>query len=58
MKKTGSSMPAKVRDGIENTKDFVSVSGVYNMSPTDHCGLGVDSMVMIIVKEGKWKLIE
>jgi len=58
MKKSNSTMPAKVRDAIENTKDFVSVSGVYNMSPTDHCGLGVDSMVMITVKDGKWKLLD
>jgi branched-chain amino acid transport system substrate-binding protein len=28
------------------------------MSPEDHCGLGVDSMVMIEVKDGKWKLVE
>jgi branched-chain amino acid transport system substrate-binding protein len=58
MKKSGSTLPAKVRDAIENTKGFVSVSGVYTMSPTDHCGLGVDSMVMITVKDGKWKLLD
>jgi branched-chain amino acid transport system substrate-binding protein len=58
MKKSGSTVPAKVRDAIENTKGFVSVSGVYTMSPTDHCGLGVDSMVMITVKDGKWKLLD
>ncbi|MCX5902899.1 MAG: ABC transporter substrate-binding protein [Proteobacteria bacterium] len=58
MKKSNSTLPPKVRDAIENTKGFVSISGVYTMSPTDHCGLGVDSMVMITVKDGTWKLID
>lgn len=58
MRKAGSTDPEKVRTAIENTKDFVSISGIYNMSPEDHCGLSVDSMVMIEVKDGKWKLVE
>jgi branched-chain amino acid transport system substrate-binding protein len=58
MRKAGSTDPEKVRTAIENTKDFISISGIYNMSPEDHCGLGVDSMVMIEVKDGKWKLVE
>ena len=58
MRKAGSTDPEKIRTAIENTKDFVSISGIYNMSPEDHCGLGVDSMVMIEVKDGKWKLVE
>ena len=58
MRKAGSTDPEKIRTAIENTKDFVSISGIYNMSPEDHCGLGVDSMVMIEVKDGKWKLID
>jgi branched-chain amino acid transport system substrate-binding protein len=58
MRKAGSTDPEKVRTAIENTKDFVSISGIYNMSAEDHCGLGVDSMVMIEVKDGKWNLVE
>jgi branched-chain amino acid transport system substrate-binding protein len=58
MRTAGTTDPAKVRDAIENTKEYVGISGIYNMSPTDHCGLAVDSMVMITVKDGKWKLIE
>jgi len=58
MRKAGSTDPEKIRTAIENTKDFVSISGIYNMSAEDHCGLGVDSMVMIEVKDGKWKLID
>ncbi len=58
MRAAGTTEPEQVRAAIENTKNFVSVSGIYNMSPEDHCGLGVDSMVMIMVKDGKWKLID
>lgn len=49
---------AKIRDEIEKTKNYVGISGIYNMTPEDHCGLGVDSMVMIKVEGGKFKLVE
>ena len=48
----------KLRDAIEATKNYVGVSGTYNMSPEDHCGLDVDSLVMIKVENGNWKLIK
>ena len=57
MKEAGTE-PNKLRDAIEATKNYVGVSGTYNMSPEDHCGLGVDSLVMIKVEDGKWKLTE
>jgi branched-chain amino acid transport system substrate-binding protein len=56
--RTAGTDPAKLRDAIENTKNYIGISGIYSMSPTDHCGLAVDSMVMITVKDGTWKLIE
>lgn len=58
MRLAGTTEPEQVRSAIENTKNFVSVSGIYNMSPEDHCGLSVDSLVMIKVKDGKWKIID
>ena len=30
------------------------MSGIYNLTPEDHNGLGVDSMVMVQVKNGKF----
>ncbi len=57
MKKAGAD-PKKLRDAIEGTKGYVGVSGVYNLSPEDHNGLGVDSMVMVQVKDGKFVLAE
>ena len=57
MKKAGTD-PAKLRDAIEQTKDYVGVSGIYNLTPEDHNGLGVDSMIIVEVKDGKWELVE
>ena len=46
----------KLRDAIEETKGYVGISGVYNMTPQDHNGLGVDSMIIVKVVNGQWKL--
>lgn len=50
--------PEALRTAIENTTDYVGVSGIYNLTPTDHCGLNVDSLVMVKVENGAWKLAE
>jgi branched-chain amino acid transport system substrate-binding protein len=42
----------KVRDAIENLKGFVGTAGIFNFSPTDHNGLGTDSVTMLTVKGG------
>jgi len=57
IKKAGTD-PARIREAVEETKGYIGVSGIYNMSADDHCGLGVDSLVMVTVENGKWKLIE
>jgi branched-chain amino acid transport system substrate-binding protein len=57
MKKAGTD-PKKLREAIEQTKGYVGVSGIYNLSPEDHNGLDVDSMVMVQVKDGKFMLAE
>ncbi|MCX5890860.1 MAG: ABC transporter substrate-binding protein [Deltaproteobacteria bacterium] len=57
MKKAGAD-PKKLRDAIEGTKGYVGVSGVYNLTPEDHNGLDVDSMVLVQVKDGKFVLAE
>ena len=49
---------AKIRDAIENTKGYVGLSGIYNISPKDHNGLSMDDIVMIKATKGGWKLIE
>jgi branched-chain amino acid transport system substrate-binding protein len=57
MKKAGTD-PKQLREAIEQTKGYVGVSGIYNLTPEDHNGLGVDSMVMVQVKNGKFVLAE
>ena len=53
MRKAGTD-PKALRAAIEGTKGYVGVSGIYNLSPEDHNGLGPDSMVIIQVKDGKF----
>jgi branched-chain amino acid transport system substrate-binding protein len=55
MKKAGTD-PKALRAAIEGTKGYVGVSGIYNLTPEDHNGLDVDSMVMVQVKNGKFVL--
>lgn len=57
MKKAGTDGEA-LREAIEKTKDYVGVSGTYNLTPEDHNGLGIDSMVMVQISGGQWKLLE
>lgn len=48
----------KVRDAVENMKGFVGTAGVFNFSPTDHNGLGLDAFEMLTVKDGKFVVYE
>jgi len=49
---------AKIRDAIENTRNYVGISGIYNISPQDHNGLSMDDIVMIQATKGGWKLLD
>lgn len=57
IKRAGSIDPAKVRDALESTKHFVGVDGMFNLSPTDHDGLNVESFKMVQVHNGNWKYL-
>jgi branched-chain amino acid transport system substrate-binding protein len=48
---------ARVRDALESTKGWVGASGVFNMSPTDHNGVGMDAFEMVTVKNGQFVLL-
>lgn len=48
--------PAKIRDHVENTKNFVGMHGIFKMSAKDHNGLSKDDLEMVVVKDGKWAL--
>jgi branched-chain amino acid transport system substrate-binding protein len=49
---------AKIREYIENAKNFQGMSGTYNFSPSDHNGIGLDAYPYItVVKGGKFTLL-
>jgi branched-chain amino acid transport system substrate-binding protein len=47
---------AKIREYIENRKNFIGQHGVFNFSPTDHNGLTKDAFEMVVVKDSTWAL--
>jgi branched-chain amino acid transport system substrate-binding protein len=55
MKKVGTDKEA-LRNELEATKNYVGISGTYNITAEDHNGLDVDSMVMVEVKDGTFTL--
>lgn len=57
MKRAGGADPAKVRDALEQTKNYVGTTGVVNMSPTDHMGLDLGSFRILEISNGAWKLV-
>jgi branched-chain amino acid transport system substrate-binding protein len=46
-----------LRDALEKTHELVGVSGVYNMSPTNHNGQDERAAVLVQVKDGAWRAI-
>ncbi len=58
VRSAGTNDSAKIRDEIEKTKGFVGTGGIFNMSPTDHLGLGLDSFHMVEIQNGEWKLVD
>ncbi len=51
--------PLKIRDALEeDVKDFVGISGVFNISKENHNGLSGDSLMLIEIKDGKYRLKE
>lgn len=55
--KVGSS-PSQIRDGIEQAKKIVSVSGIFSMSPSDHNGLDLSAFEMIRIAKGDWEVVK
>lgn len=56
--KAAGTEPEALRAAIEQTKNYVGISGTYTLTPEDHNGLDVDSMVMVQVRNGKFVLAE
>ena len=49
---------AKIRGELEGIKNFVGVSGIFNMSPEDHNGLTPAAFVMVKIHNGDFTLID
>jgi branched-chain amino acid transport system substrate-binding protein len=47
----------KIRDALENTKNYVGVTGIFNMSPEDHNGLTPEAFVMVQIDKGEFALL-
>ncbi len=47
---------AKVRGVIEETRNFVGITGVFDFSPSEHNGLDRRAVVMIEIVDGQWRL--
>ena len=56
VKQAGTTDRDQVRGAIENLKGFVGTAGIFNYSPTDHTGLGLDAFEMLTVKNGRFAL--
>lgn len=49
---------AKIREYLENLKNWPGQNGVFNRSPKDHVGVAWDCYAMVEVKDGKWNLLK
>jgi len=47
-----------LRDALEKTHELVGLSGVYNMTPTNHNGQDARAAVLVEVKDGAWRAMQ
>lgn len=57
IKRAGGTDKARVRDAIEQTKAYPGTAGIANMSPTDHMGLDLTGFRLVVIKQGKFRLM-
>ncbi len=46
-----------LRDAIEAEREIVGCQGVFNMSPGNHNGMDERARVLVVVKDGKFRLL-
>lgn len=54
--KAGGKDRAKIRNALENIRNYPGVGGTFNFSPTRHSGLSKDDGVVINWRSGEWRL--
>jgi branched-chain amino acid transport system substrate-binding protein len=47
----------KIRDALEEQKDFKGVGGVFKHTENDHNGLSKDAFALVVVRNGDWQLL-
>jgi len=57
LKKAGTDKK-KLRDAIEQTRDYVGVNGIFSYASDNHRGLTKESIVMYQAGGGMWKIIK
>ncbi|HWI40952.1 MAG TPA: ABC transporter substrate-binding protein [Verrucomicrobiae bacterium] len=55
VKKSGASAE-QIRSGLEQTKKFVGISGIFNISANDHNGLDLSAFEMVTISKGDWAI--
>jgi len=58
IKRAGSTDGEKVRTALDQTKGFVGVTGVFNMSASDHMGLDLSAFRLLEIKGGDWVTVK
>ena len=46
-----------LRDAVEKEREIVGCQGVFNMSPTNHNGMDERARVLVVVRDGKFRLL-
>ena len=46
-----------LRDAIEQEREVIGCQGVFNMSPTNHNGMDDRARVLVVVRDGKFRLL-
>jgi len=56
LKRANTNDKTRIRDAIEQTRNLVGTSGVYNMSAQDHNGVSYSSLSMIEIRNGRFMM--
>jgi branched-chain amino acid transport system substrate-binding protein len=46
-----------IRDYLEGIQNFAGISGIFNLSPQDHNGIGKESLVLVEINNGQWRYV-
>ncbi|MHB8997791.1 MAG: ABC transporter substrate-binding protein [Armatimonadota bacterium] len=56
--RSGAADRATLRDAIEKTTGYAGVSGVFDLSASDHNGLTKEAFILATIKDGKWTMVK